>query len=75
MKWIKNILREIFGLFVDDGAFALSILIWLSLMRWTTSHLSLTPMTSGIILFAGLALILIESTTRYARRKQLARKK
>ena len=39
MKWIKNIFREIFGLFVDDGAFALAILIWLSLMRWATSHL------------------------------------
>lgn len=70
MNWIKNILREVFGLFVDDGAFALSILIWLSFMWWTMSHLQLFPATSAIILFAGLALILVESTTRYARRKR-----
>lgn len=70
MNWIKNILREIFGLFVDDGAFALSILIWLSFIRWTMSHLRLSPATSAIILFSGLALILVESATRYARRKR-----
>jgi hypothetical protein len=70
MKWIKTILREIYGLFVDDGAFALAILIWLSFIRWTNSHLRLSPATSAIILFAGLALILIESTARYARHKK-----
>jgi hypothetical protein len=75
MKWIKNILREIFGLFVDDGSFALAILIWIGLMRWTISHLILSPTTIAIILLTGLALILVESTTRYARRKQPATKK
>ncbi len=70
MTWIKTILREIFGLFVDDGAFALAILIWLSFMHWTASHLQISPATSAVILFAGLALILIESTLRYARDKQ-----
>ena len=70
MNWIKNIVREIFGLFVDDGSFALAILIWLALIRWSAPHLSLSPAVPGIILFAGLALILIESTSRYARRKR-----
>ena len=70
MRWIKTILREIFGLFVDDAAFALAILIWLGLMRWTASHLRLSLATSAIILFAGLALILTESAVRYARRKR-----
>jgi hypothetical protein len=70
MKWLNSIFREIFGLFVDDAAFALAILIWLSFMRWATSHMALSPAIIGIILFAGLALILIESTTRYARQKK-----
>lgn len=70
MNWIKNIVREIFGLFVDDGSFALAILIWLVLIRWTAPYLSLSPAVTGIILFAGLALILIESTARYARHKR-----
>ena len=70
MKWLKNILHEIFGLFVDDGSFALAILIWLALVRWATPHLNIPLHASGIILFAGLALILTESAARYSRRKQ-----
>lgn len=70
MKWIKTIPREIYGLFVDDGAFALAILVWLSFMRWTASRLRLSPAISAILLFAGLVLILIESTARYARHKR-----
>jgi len=69
VKWIKNILREIFGLFVEDWSFALSILLWLILMRWLTSRLVVAPAAAGVVLFAGLALILIESVLRYARRK------
>ena len=73
MKWIENILREIYGLFVDDGSFALAILIWIAAVRWVTPHLSVPPAAAAIILFAGLALILAESATRYARRRQLER--
>ena len=70
MKWLKNILHEIFGLFVDDGSFALAILIWLALVRWATPHLNIPSRATGIILFAGLALILTESAARFSRRKQ-----
>ena len=70
MKWLKNILREIFGLFVDDGNFALAILLWLAVVRWATPHLNIPSGITGVILFAGLALILAESTTRYSRQKQ-----
>lgn len=70
MKWIKTVLREIFGLFVDDDAFALAILIWLGLMHWIAPRLNLPATTFAILFFAGLALILIESTARYARRKR-----
>ena len=70
MKWLKNIFREIFGLFVDDGSFALAILIWLALMRWATPRLNIPSGITGFILFAGLALILAESATRYSGRKR-----
>lgn len=72
MKWIKNILREIYGLFVDDSAFALSILIWLGIVRWAILRFNISPTTTAIILFVGLALILVESTARYARQKRHA---
>jgi len=70
MKWLKNILREIFGLFVDDGSFALAILLWLAVVRWTAPRLNIPSGITGFILFAGLALILAESAIRYSRRKQ-----
>ena len=31
MRWIGTIAREVFGLFVDDGSFAIAILVWLLL--------------------------------------------
>ncbi len=71
MNWITNIVREIFGLFVDDGSFVLAILIWLAVVRWTMPHLSISPAAAGTIFFAGLALILVENATRYSRRRQL----
>ena len=70
MKWIKNILREVFGLFVDDGSFALAILLWLGAVRWIVPHLNLPSGLPSILLFAGLAVILGESAARYSRQKQ-----
>ena len=32
MRWLGPILREIFGLFVDDGSLALIILCWLTVV-------------------------------------------
>jgi hypothetical protein len=70
MKWIKIILREVFGLFVDNGSFALAILLWLGAVRWIVPHLNLPGGLPGILLFAGLAVILGESASRYSRQKQ-----
>jgi len=73
MNWIKTISREIYGLFVDDGVFALAILLWLAIVRWIIPRLNLPAEATGVILFAVLALILGESVLRYARRKQSPR--
>jgi hypothetical protein len=70
MKWLQNILREIFSLFVDDGSFALAILLWLVVVRWALPHLNVPSGITGVILFSGLALILAESAIRYSRYKQ-----
>ena len=32
MRWLAMIVREIFGLFVDDGSFALAVLAWIVLV-------------------------------------------
>ncbi len=68
MSWIRTVLREVFGLFVDDGSFALAIVAWLLLVWLVLPRLGVDARWTGVILFAGLALILVESVTRRARR-------
>ena len=67
MSWIKTVAREVFGLFVDDGNFAIVILVWLAIVGLVRPHLAITSAWIGIIFFVGLALILLESATRRAR--------
>lgn len=69
MKWLKSIFREIVGLFVDDGTFAIAILVWLAMLRLALPHLPIPAVWDGVILFAGLVAILIESTLRRTRQR------
>jgi hypothetical protein len=69
MARLKSMLMEIFGLFVDDGSFALAILIWLIVAGWALPHLPLLAAWHAAILFVGLAAIVIESALRRSRRR------
>ena len=69
MHWLKTILAEFFGLFVDDGSFALAIIIWLGVIWLGLPRLNLPAVWNGVVLFAGLATILVESALRRASRK------
>jgi hypothetical protein len=68
MRWIKSIVRELYGLFVDDGSFAGAIAAWLILCVVVMSRVAAGARWAGPVLFAGLALILIQSVLRFARR-------
>ncbi len=68
MQKLKTIRDEIIGLFVDDQLFAVAILVWLALVWLIVTHTSISPAWRAIALFAGLAVILLESATRAARR-------
>ena len=68
MKWIGMIVREVFGLFVDDGSFAVAILVWLALVGLGLPRLGIAVGWDGLILFIGLALILVVSAAQRARR-------
>ena len=70
MSWLRTIFREILGLFVDDGSFALLILVWLGLTALLLPYLGWLPRARGFLLFAGLAAILMGSAIRYARRNR-----
>jgi hypothetical protein len=68
MNWTKTILREVWGLFVDDGNFALAIAVWLAMAGLALPALAPAAGWAGIVLFLGLALILLESVHRRAKR-------
>ena len=70
MKWLRTILGEIFGLFVDDGSFAIMILTWVLLVTLVFPRMGWIPQWRGLVLFCGLALILVGSAVRYARRNK-----
>lgn len=67
MQWIKTIAEELFGLFVDDGSFAMAIVAWLGVIWLLSLHLLQGTGWSGVALFAGLGAILLWSTTQRAR--------
>ncbi len=66
MNVLITTVKEIFGLFVEDGSYALAIVVWLLLAAWAVPHL-VGPSWRAPLLFAGLLLILCESTLRSAR--------
>lgn len=72
MSWIRTVLREIYGLFVDDIWFTLSILAWLGLTWFAVvevPRLHLAQWLPALMLFGGLAAILLESAIRFARNR------
>lgn len=66
MTILRNIVSELIGLFVDDWAFALLILVWIGLFALPAvrSHI---PQT-GLALFLGLAILTLVFVARKARR-------
>ncbi len=67
MKWLATIGHEIIGLFVDDGSFALAIVVWVALIG-AASRFAHHPTAEAVLLFLGLALLLVFTAVRFARR-------
>ena len=65
MRWIAPIAREVFSLFVDDGMFALAIILWLAVTALVLPLIPLPSAWHGPVLFAGLAIILSWNCLRY----------
>jgi hypothetical protein len=73
VSWLKSIAAEIGSLFVDDGRFALAIVVWL-IVVWLVvagaalGHLALPVDARAPLLAAGLLAVLLESVLRRAGR-------
>jgi hypothetical protein len=67
MGWIRTVLSEIWGLFVDDVSLVVAALVWLVAIFFAARLHMLPPQALGPALFAGLAVIFVENTLRRAR--------
>ncbi|HSU62145.1 MAG TPA: hypothetical protein VLI55_22745 [Bryobacteraceae bacterium] len=67
MKWIRQAWVELIGLFVDDGSFAVSVVLWVLAAIFLFPKF-LPPHWKGPALFAGVIAILFENVNRTARR-------
>jgi hypothetical protein len=66
VKAVVGVLRELYGLFVEDVGFAIAILVWIALFAVVARHLD--GVTGGLVLFAGFAAILIFEVRRASAR-------
>jgi hypothetical protein len=67
MRAVAGILRELWGLFVDDGLLAIGLVLWIAVAAVLVPALGLEAM-GGPILFLGAASVLVASLVRAARR-------
>lgn len=66
MNVIVTALKEVYGLFVEDGSYAVGILVWLLVVGFVFPHV-LGPWRAPL-LFAGLLFLLVENVLRTARK-------
>lgn len=64
MTWLMSGLKQIYGLFVDDGALSLAICVWLLIMWFVLPHIIVSGSVRPIVLFIGLAALLVDSVRR-----------
>ncbi len=69
MSLLRTIWDELYSMFVDDGRYAAAILIWLAAAAAVLPRLGLPSALPPVLLFAGLAGILLNGALRRARRK------
>lgn len=68
MNWLRTVLTELWGLFVDDGRYAFAIVAWLLLAWRVLPRLGFGSGWNALVFAAGLLAILAESVIRRARR-------
>ena len=66
MKVVRTIFAELLGLFVDDWAFALLLLLWVGV--FASPLRSVLGMGAGPALFIGLAALMLAFVARKAQR-------
>jgi hypothetical protein len=64
MTWLMNGLKQVYGLFVEDGALSLAICVWVLIVWFVLPHIVANDSIRPIILFIVLAVLLVDSVRR-----------
>jgi len=64
MKTLINIFRELTGLFIDDGLFALAIGVVVALTAIVAAIAPAVPIAAGVVLLVGCLGVLLGNVTR-----------
>jgi len=67
MNVVRLALKELVGMFVDDGNLALLALILIATVTAAVKFLALPPLLGGVLLLVGCLAILVQSVRRAAR--------
>jgi len=70
MSFVQTVASELFGLFVDDGSLAIGILVLVAAIAGLQYAGVIAPAITGVAVFAGLVLLLLENVLRHARSRQ-----
>lgn len=70
MNVIRLVVKELVGMFVDDGNLALLAVVLIALITAAVKLLALPPLAGGCLLLVGCLAILVESARRAARGAQ-----
>lgn len=68
MTALRELLRDLAGLFVDDGSLAFALLGWLGISAAISAETEVGEIAKAGVLFGGCAIILVENVLRRARR-------
>ena len=68
MRTLHMIIRELIGLFIDDGSLVFAVLGWVVIYALGLRHVDIPAQWHATVLFLGLAVVLAENVVRGARR-------
>jgi hypothetical protein len=68
MNIVRIAIKELVGMFIDDGSLALLALVLILAIAGAVKLLALPPFLGGVLLLVGCLAILVHSTHRAARR-------
>ena len=69
MRTLSLIVKEVVGMFVDDGALALLAVLLIAAITAMVKLTALPPLTASVALLVGCLAILVESARRAAKRR------